>query len=123
MSMTIGLGHDARTSPTPDVTPIVFVVDDDVSVRESLEALIQFAGWRVETFASAGEFLSRPRTPGPSCLVLDVTLPDRNGLDVQKRVASDRADMPIIFITGYGDVPMTVKAMKGGAVEFLTKPF
>jgi len=123
MSVTIGFGNDVRTLPMPDVTPVVFVVDDDVSVRESLEALIQFAGWRVETFASAGEFLSRPRTPGPSCLVLDVTLPDLNGLDVQKRVASDRADMPIIFITGYGDVPMTVKAMKAGAVEFLTKPF
>jgi FixJ family two-component response regulator len=123
MSVTIGLGYAARTSPMPEVTPIVFVVDDDVSVRESLEALIRFAGWRVETFASAGEFLSRQRTPGPSCLVLDVTLPDLNGLDVQKRVASDRTDMPIIFITGHGDVPMTVKAMKAGAVEFLTKPF
>jgi FixJ family two-component response regulator len=107
----------------PEVTPIVFVVDDDVSVRESLEALLRFAGWQVETFASAGEFLSRPRTPGPSCLVLDMSLPDLNGLDVQTRVASDRTDMPIIFITGYGDVPMTVKAMKAGAVEFLTKPF
>jgi FixJ family two-component response regulator len=107
----------------PDLTPVVFVVDDDVSVRESLEALILSAGWRVETFTSGGEFLSRPRTAGPSCLVLDVTLPDLNGLDVQKRVAADRTDMPIIFITGYGDVPMTVKAMKGGAVEFLTKPF
>jgi FixJ family two-component response regulator len=123
MSVTIGLGHDARISPMPDVTPIVFVVDDDVSVRESLEALIRFAGWRVETFASAEEFLSRPRTPGASCLVLDVSLPDLNGLDVQARVAADRTDMPIIFITGYGDVPMTVTAMKAGAVEFLTKPF
>jgi FixJ family two-component response regulator len=122
MYMTIGLGHDARTSPMPDVTPMVFVVDDDVSVRESFEALIRFAGWRVETFASAGEFLSRPRSPGPSCLVLDMSLPDLNGLDVQKRVATDRTDMPIIFITGHGDVPMTVKAMKAGAVEFLTKP-
>jgi FixJ family two-component response regulator len=107
----------------PDLTPIVFVVDDDISVRESLEALILSAGWRVETFTSGNEFLSRPRTTGPSCLVLDVTLPDLNGLDVQKRVAADRTDMPIIFITGYGDVPMTVQAMKGGAVEFLTKPF
>jgi FixJ family two-component response regulator len=102
---------------------MVFVVDDDVSVRESLEALIRFEGWRVETFASAGEFLSRPRTPGPSCLVLDVSLPDLNGLDVQRRVANGRTDMPIIFITGYGDVPITVRAMKAGAVEFLTKPF
>ena len=104
-------------------TPIVFVVDDDVSVRESLEALIRTAGWQSETFASAEEFLSRPRVHAPSCLVLDVSLPDLNGLDLQKRVAVDRIDMPIIFITGYGDVPMTVQAMKAGAVEFLTKPF
>jgi FixJ family two-component response regulator len=104
-------------------TPIVFVVDDDVSVRESLESLIRCAGWEPETFASAQEFLSRPRVLGPSCLILDVTLPDLNGLDLQKRVAVDRIDMPIIFITGYGDVPMTVQAMKAGAVEFLTKPF
>jgi FixJ family two-component response regulator len=101
----------------------VFVVDDDVSVRESLESLIRCAGWEPETFASAQEFLSRPRVLVPSCLVLDVTLPDLNGLDLQKRVAVDRIDMPIIFITGYGDVPMTVQAMKAGAVEFLTKPF
>jgi FixJ family two-component response regulator len=104
-------------------TPIVFIVDDDVSVRESLEALIRCAGWQPETFASAQEFLSRPRVLAPSCLVLDVNLPDLNGLDLQKRVAADRTDMPIIFITGYGDVPMTVQAMKAGAVEFLTKPF
>jgi FixJ family two-component response regulator len=106
-----------------DTTPIVFVVDDDVSVRESLEALIRWAGWQPETFASAQEFLSRPRVLAPSCLVLDVSLPGLNGLDLQKRVAADRPDMPIIFITGYGDVPMTVQAMKAGAVEFLTKPF
>lgn len=104
-------------------TPIVFVVDDDVSVRESLELLISSSGWQPETFASAQEFLSRPRVLAPSCLVLDVALPDLNGLDLQKRVAADRIDMPIIFITGYGDVPMTVQAMKAGAVEFLTKPF
>jgi FixJ family two-component response regulator len=104
-------------------TPIVFVVDDDVSVRESLELLIQSAGWRVETFASAKEFLARPRALVPSCLVLDVSLPDLNGLDLQKRLGPDRKDMPIIFITGHGDVPMTVQAMKAGAVEFLTKPF
>jgi FixJ family two-component response regulator len=103
-------------------TPIVFVVDDDVSVRESLEWLIRCAGWRVETFASAQEFLARQRVRAPSCLVLDVSLPDLSGLDVQQRVV-DRSDMPIIFITGYGDVPMTVQAMKAGAVEFLTKPF
>jgi len=103
--------------------PIVFVVDDDISVRESLESLITFAGWQPETFASAGEFLARPRITMPSCLVLDVSLPDLNGLELQKLVASDRIEMPIIFITGHGDVPMTVQAMKGGAVEFLTKPF
>ena len=104
-------------------TPLVFVVDDDVSVRESLELLIGFAGWRAETFASAAEFLARPPADCASCLVLDVSLPDLSGLDLQKHVASQRADMPIIFITGHGDVPMTVQAMKAGAVEFLTKPF
>jgi FixJ family two-component response regulator len=104
-------------------TPIVFVVDDDISVRESLELLIRNAGWQPETFESAQEFLSRPRILVPSCLVLDVTLPGLNGLDLQKRVAVDRTDMPIIFITGYGDIPITVQAMKAGAVEFLTKPF
>ena len=104
-------------------TPIVFVVDDDVSVREALEALIGFEGWQVETYSSAEEFLLRQRFHGPSCLVLDVSLPDLNGLDLQTRVAADRADMPIIFITGHGDVPMSVRAMKAGAVEFLTKPF
>jgi FixJ family two-component response regulator len=103
--------------------PIVFVVDDDISVRESLEPLIEFAGWQPETFASAGEFLARPRTAMPNCLVLDISLPDLNGLELQKLIASERTDMPIIFITGHGDVPMTVQAMKGGAVEFLTKPF
>src|SRR5437667_7222268 len=103
--------------------PIVFVVDDDVSVRESLELLIRCAGWQAETFASAQEFLARPRVLAPSCLVLDVGLPDLHGLDLQKRVAVERTHMPIIFITGNGDVPMTVQAMKAGAVEFLTKPF
>jgi FixJ family two-component response regulator len=107
----------------PYATPIVFVVDDDISVRESLELLIGTAGWQPETFASATEFLARPRTAAPSCLVLDVTLPDLNGLELQQQVAADRLDMPIIFISGYGDVPMTVRAMKAGAVEFLTKPF
>jgi len=103
-------------------TPIVFVVDDDISVREALEALISLEGWQPETFASAAAFLARPRVAVPSCLVLDISLPDLNGLDLQKRLAG-RNDMPIIFITGYGDVPMTVQAMKAGAVEFLTKPF
>jgi FixJ family two-component response regulator len=106
----------------PDVTSIVFVVDDDVSVRESLELLLKSAGWQPELFASAQEFLSRPHATVPCCLVLDVTLPGLNGLELQRRLA-DRIDMPIIFITGHGDVPMTVQAMKAGAVEFLTKPF
>ena len=114
---------ESRRAPDSPPTPVVFVVDDDVSVRESLELLIRCAGWKPETFASAQEFLSRPKSDVPSCLVLDVSLPDLNGLELQKRIAADRADMPIIFITGYGDVPMTVRAMKGGAVEFLTKPF
>jgi len=106
----------------PHAIPIVFVVDDDVSVREALEALIGSEGFETETFASAEAFLARPRVFTPNCLVLDVTLPDLNGLDLQKRLVG-RDDMPIIFITGYGDVPMTVQAMKAGAVEFLMKPF
>jgi FixJ family two-component response regulator len=101
----------------------VFVVDDDVSVRESLELLARCEGWQPETFASAQEFLDHPRVLVPNCLVLDVSLPGLNGLDLQQLVARDRTDMPIIFITGHGDVPMTVQAMKAGAVEFLTKPF
>jgi FixJ family two-component response regulator len=104
-------------------TTMVFVVDDDISVRESLEALLRTAGWSVETFVSAQEFLARPPVLVPNCLVLDVALPGLNGLDLQKRVAVERPGMPIIFITGQGDIPMTVQAMKAGAVEFLTKPF
>jgi len=103
--------------------PIVFVVDDDVWLRESLETLIQDEGWQPETFASAQEFLDHPPTFSPSCLVLDICLPGLNGLELQKRVAVERTDMPIIFITGHGDIPMSVGAMKAGAVEFLTKPF
>ena len=106
----------------PDATPIVFVVDDDVSVRESLELLIGTTGCQPETFASAQEFLSRHHPTVPCCLVLDVTLPGLGGLELQEQLA-ERTDMPIIFITGHGDVPMTVRAMKAGAVEFLTKPF
>src|SRR5256886_9196117 len=107
----------------PDATPVVVVVDDDVSVRGSLDWLIRCAGGQPETFAPPKNFLARPRISVPSCLVLDVSLPGLNGLDVQRRVSAERPDMPIIFITGHGDVPMTVQAMKGGAVEFLTKPF
>src|SRR6202453_2299441 len=104
-------------------TPIVLVVDPDPSVRESLELLVRAAGWRAETFASGQQFLARPRSAGPSCLILDVTLPDLNGLELQERVAAERTDMPIIFLTGIADVAMTVRAMKRGALEFLTKPF
>ena len=124
--------HEPREHRWPSVevitmshaTAIVFVVDDDMSVRESLEALIRFEGWQPETFASAQDFLSRSQSPlAPSCLVLDVNLPGLNGLELQKHVSSERLEMPIIVITGYGDVPPTVQAMKAGAVEFLTKPF
>jgi len=115
--------REANPWSAPYATPIVFVVDDDVSVRRSLELLIDSAGWQVETFASALEFLASPRPVAPSCLVLDVWLPGLNGLDLQERISADRAEMPIIFVTGHGDVPMTVRAMKGGAIEFLTKPF
>jgi len=106
----------------PDSRPIVFVVDDDVSVRESLELLARNAGWQPETFDSAQQFLARPRPQVPSCLVLDLSLPGITGLDLQKQVSAERPDMPIIFITGHGDVPKSVQAMKAGAVEFLTKP-
>ena len=123
MIVTLMPNHESNELVALDSSTVVFVVDDDISVRESLELLIRFAGWRCETFSSATEFLARPRSATPSCLVLDVNLPDLSGLDLQQRVASDRLDMPIIFITGYGDVPMTVRAMKAGAVEFLMKPF
>jgi FixJ family two-component response regulator len=112
-----------QASSAPDTTPIVFVVDDDISVRESLELLIQMSGWRAETFASAREFLARPRASVPSCVILDLALPDGSGLDLQQRVAADRSEMPVIFITGHGDVSQSVRAMKAGALEFLTKPF
>ena len=100
----------------------MFVVDDDISVRESLEGLLRSAGWRVETFVSAADFLAYPRTNVPCCLVLDVSLPDLNGLELQQRL-NDRRGVPIVFITGHGDIPMSVRAMKAGATEFLTKPF
>src|SRR5580700_1363859 len=123
MSLTHALCHELGAPPMLNVGPIVFVVDDDISVRESLELLIRCEGWQPETFASGQEFLSRPRALVPSCLLLDFSLPGLNGLELQKRVAVERTDMPIIFITGCGDVFMTVQAMKAGAVEFLTKPF
>lgn len=104
------------------IVPTVFVVDDDLSIRESLEDLIRLSGWQPETFASAQEFLSRPRAPSPSCLVCDVSLPDLNGLDLQQMVA-DRVEMPIIFISGHGNISMSVRAIKAGAIDFLTKPY
>jgi len=126
LSRSTGPGTCNAASSAPAglcASPIVFVVDDDDSVRRSLELLIDAAGWRAETFASALDFLASPRPLTPSCLVLDVALPDLNGLELQERIGNRRFGMPIIFITGCGDVPTTVRAMKGGAIEFLTKPF
>jgi len=113
----------ATQSVQPDATPTVFVVDDDEFVREALETLIEVAGWRARSFASADLFLACPPATGANCLVLDVNLPGLNGLDLQAAIAGERGDMPIIFITGFGDIPMSVRAMKAGAAEFLTKPF
>lgn len=122
MSPTRALGYEVGASPMTSAMPVVFIVDDDVSVRESLELLIRNENWKPETFASAQEFLNHPRTQVPSCLVLDLSLPGLNGLELQKKMAAEHVDMPIIFITGYGDVPKSVQAMKAGALEFLTKP-
>jgi FixJ family two-component response regulator len=107
----------------PDARPTVFVVDDDISVRESLQGLIGVSGWAPCVFGSAEAFLAYPANRGPCCMVLDVSLPDLSGLDLQALIADERAHMPIIFITGHGDVPTSVRAMKAGAAEFLTKPF
>jgi len=115
-------GYPAAALPISTAIPSVFIVDDDVSVRESLELLVRNENWKPETFASAQEFLNHPRTPVPSCLVLDLSLPGLNGLELQKQLTAQHIDMPIIFITGYGDVPKSVQAMKAGALEFLTKP-
>ena len=123
MSLARAVSHQWGPAPMPTASSIIFIVDDDISVRESLELLIQNEGWQPKTFASAQEFLDCPRAVVPSCLVLDLSLPGLDGLELQKRLAGERTDMPIIFITGYGDVPKTVQAMKRGAVEFLTKPF
>jgi FixJ family two-component response regulator len=101
---------------------VIAIVDDDPSVREGLKSLIRSAGWSVETFASAQEFLSRPRAKVPSCLILDLQLPDLSGLDLQKRMAATDLEIPIVFLTGHGDIPASVQAMKAGALEFLTKP-
>jgi FixJ family two-component response regulator len=118
-----GNGYHMASQPVSPTRPTVFVVDDDVSVRESLESLIRLEGLDVQSFQSAQEFLAHPRASTPSCMVLDVSLPGLNGLELQKQIANEQRDMPIIFITGHGDIPMTVQAMKAGAVEFLTKPF
>jgi FixJ family two-component response regulator len=106
-----------------DADPIVFVVDDDASVRDAVKRLISSIGLRVETYGSTREFLNGKRAQGPACLVLDVRLPDASGLELQRELAGANIHIPIIFITGHADVPMTVRAMKAGAVEFLTKPF
>src|SRR5215470_2265019 len=123
MSLARTVSHELGLAPMPPPSSMVFVVDDDISVRESLELLIQNEGWQPKTFASAQEFLNCPPAHVPNCLLLDMSLPGMNGLDLQKRIAIERTDMPIIFITGSGDVPKSVQAMKAGAVEFLTKPF
>jgi FixJ family two-component response regulator len=123
MSFAQALKRQLESAPMLPASDVVFVIDDDVSVRESLESLIQNEGWHVETFPSAQEFLDRPRRLVPSCLILDISLPGLNGLDLQQRIRAERIAMPIIFITGHADIPMTVRAMKAGAVEFLTKPF
>ena len=119
--MALASSRSVAIRTMPDDSAIVFVVDDDMSVRESLESLIRHAGWLAELFASGQEFLARPRLTVPCCLLLDVSLPGLSGLELQRQIA-ERTEMPIIFITGHGDVPMTVQAMKAGAVEFLTKP-
>jgi FixJ family two-component response regulator len=123
MNPTSASCYEERILPVPNTSPTVFVVDDDIAVRESLEFLIRDEGWQVETFTSAEEFIKRPREFIPSCLVLDISMPGLNGLELQKRLAVERPDMPIVFLTGSADVPKTVQAMKAGAVEFLTKPF
>src|SRR6267142_2637656 len=106
-----------------ETEPIVYVVDDDLSVRRSTERLIRSAGLKVQTFASAREFLKHPRIEGPACLVLDVRMPGLSGMDLQRELAQSGIRIPIIFITAHGDIPMSVRAMKAGAAEFLTKPF
>ena len=123
MNSTEAPGHEMESFFMSNATSIVFVVDDDISVRESLESLILSEGWQPETFSSAQHFLSHPRKAVPSCLLLDISMPGLNGLELQKHVAAERPDVPIIFITGHGDIPKSVQAMKAGAVEFLTKPF
>ena len=122
ITITRGYDTECRTSRVVDATPTVFVVDSDASARASLHCLVQASGWRAETFASAQEFLARPRARVPSCLIIDVAMPDFDGLDVQRRVAADRPETSVVF-TGCADVRMVVQAMKAGAVEFLAAPW
>lgn len=123
MNLAQTFNHGMVYPSIPSVSPVIFVVDDDLSVRQALEQLIRSEGWQPETFQSAREFLTRPRPLVPSCLILDLALPDLNGLELQKIIAQERAEMPIIFVSGCGDIPTTVRAMKAGAVDFLVKPF
>ena len=123
MSLAHVFGQDLSLHCVSNCAPIVFVVDNDIAVRESLDLLIRREGWQSETFESAQDFLSRPRPLVPSCLVLDASLPDFNALDLQKRIAAERSEVPIIFISRRGDIRTTVEAMKAGAVDFLVKPF
>ena len=109
-----------RQPPEPEA--VIAIVDDDPSARRGLQRLIRSAGWKVETFASAEEFLARPRAESPNCVLLDLQLPDLSGLDLQKRMAEIGLDIPIVFLTGHGNIPASVQAMKAGAIEFLTKP-
>jgi FixJ family two-component response regulator len=122
MNVARATGYRMGVSPMPTTVPTVFIVDDDISMRESLELLVKGENWKPEIFASAQEFLDHPRTLVPSCLLLDLSLPGLNGLELQKQLAVEHVDVPIIFMSGYGDVPQTVQAMKAGALEFLTKP-
>jgi FixJ family two-component response regulator len=121
--MSVLITLEARSSCMPDPRPVVYIVDDDVSVREALQAMVAESGFRPEVFASAEEFLAHPRPLSPGCLILDISLPELNGLELQRQLGSYQAALPIVFITGHGDIPMTVQAMKAGAIEFLTKPF
>jgi FixJ family two-component response regulator len=123
MNLAQTFDHGMGLSSIPKVSPVVFVVDEDITVRETLELLIRSEGWQPQTFQSAREFLTQPRPLVPSCLILDLALPDLNGLESQKKIALERAEMPVIFISGCGDIPTTVRAMKAGAVDFLVKPF
>jgi FixJ family two-component response regulator len=123
MSLAHTFNHGIELASLPSISPVIFVIDDDVAVRESLEVLIRCEGWQAQTFQSAQEFLSQPRPLAPSCLILDLSIPDLDGLELQRMIARERSEMPVIFISGRGDIPTTVRAMKAGAIDFLIKPF